>query len=143
MRYVLYPQKLAKYIPFERKMYCSREMQSKEETSDLVISIIKVKALDSSFKEYMQHSITKDKLSKIDQLLVCNNFLGRWPQATLTALLREGMTDHCPLLLKTSIVNQGPIRFRFFNSWAGIQGFDEMIAKDLQVFPLLLHLRPS
>ncbi|XP_076931962.1 uncharacterized protein LOC143597315 [Bidens hawaiensis] len=39
-------------------------------------------------------------LSKIDRILVCENFLAKWPTGSVTALPRD-FSDHCPLLFST------------------------------------------
>lgn len=70
-----------------------------------------------------------EKLSKIDRILVCDDFLNRWPNAKLTALPREGWSDHTPLLLQSVASDFGPSPFRFFNSWLKIPGFDDLISR--------------
>lgn len=57
-------------------------------------------------------------LSKIDQILVCRVF-GKWPDAKVTAMPRDGCSSHTPLLqtgfvdfvrgLFNSFVFQGPV----------------------------------
>lgn len=56
------------------------------------------------------------KLSKIDRILVSHHFIHTWANAQLLALPIE-FSDHCPLFLKSSMVDFGPIPFKFFNSW--------------------------
>ncbi|XP_021995414.1 uncharacterized protein LOC110892565 [Helianthus annuus] len=71
-------------------------------------------------------------LSKIDRVLVCGEFVMRWPDATLLALNRD-VPDHCPLVLTTIGNNFGPTPFRIFHSWMEASGFDEAIKKGLNV----------
>ncbi|GJS31865.1 putative RNA-directed DNA polymerase, eukaryota, reverse transcriptase zinc-binding domain protein [Tanacetum coccineum] len=56
------------------------------------------------------------KLSKIDRILVTQQFLSMWPYTKLTALPRD-LLDHCPIIIKTHHDNFGPIPFKFYNSW--------------------------
>ncbi|XP_022006792.1 uncharacterized protein LOC110905209 [Helianthus annuus] len=68
-------------------------------------------------------------LSKIDRVLVCGEFIMRWPDATLLALNRD-VSDHCPLIL-TTVNNFGPTPFRVFHCWMDATGFDEAVRKGL------------
>lgn len=56
------------------------------------------------------------KLIKLDMILVCPEFVSKFPQASCTALPRE-QSDHCPIFLELSSMDYGPIPFRLFNSW--------------------------
>ncbi|KAJ0700669.1 putative RNA-directed DNA polymerase [Helianthus annuus] len=58
------------------------------------------------------------------------DFMGKWPNASLTALNRD-ISDHSPLVLTTVNNSFGPSPFRLFNSWFGIEGFDEVIKRGL------------
>ena len=64
--------------------------------------------------------------SKIDRVLVCQNFFNRWSQAVLRALPRE-KSDHCPLLLSLVDTNFGPKPFRWYNSWLERDGCEALI----------------
>ncbi|XP_021971684.1 uncharacterized protein LOC110866841 [Helianthus annuus] len=68
------------------------------------------------------------KLSKIDRVLVCQNFFNRWPLACLRSLPRE-MSDHTPLLLTLVDSNFGYKPFRWFNSWLEREGCQEVVIK--------------
>ncbi|XP_076884607.1 uncharacterized protein LOC143533846 [Bidens hawaiensis] len=57
-----------------------------------------------------------NKCSKIDRILVGQEFINYWPLATLTALPKK-YSDHRPLVLSCVDLNFGPKPFRFFNSW--------------------------
>ena len=54
--------------------------------------------------------------SKLDRILVCDEFWGRWPDASLLAHPRRH-SDHSPLTLTTSSHDFGPIPFKFYSSW--------------------------
>ncbi|KAL9993764.1 putative Endonuclease/exonuclease/phosphatase superfamily [Helianthus debilis subsp. tardiflorus] len=69
-------------------------------------------------------------LSKLDRVLVCENFMNKWPNASLLALGRN-ISDHSPLILTTINNSFGPSPFRMFNSWFDLEGFDETVRKGL------------
>ncbi|KAK9048814.1 hypothetical protein SSX86_032219 [Deinandra increscens subsp. villosa] len=54
--------------------------------------------------------------SKLDRVLVCADYFHKWPGARLTALPRL-WSDHCPLILKSNLLDFGPTPFKFFSSW--------------------------
>ncbi|XP_022041331.1 uncharacterized protein LOC110943908 [Helianthus annuus] len=68
------------------------------------------------------------KLSKIDRVLVSQKKFNRWPRACLRALSR-GLSDHSPLLLTLVDVNFGYKPFRWFNSWLGREGCQNVVRK--------------
>ncbi|PWA59444.1 RNA-directed DNA polymerase, eukaryota, Reverse transcriptase zinc-binding domain protein [Artemisia annua] len=68
------------------------------------------------------------KLSKIDRVLVCQEFFNRWPLACLRALPGDYF-DHCPLLLTVMDSNYGAKPFRWFNSWLEREGCVEVVMK--------------
>ncbi|XP_021974476.1 uncharacterized protein LOC110869541 [Helianthus annuus] len=70
-------------------------------------------------------------LSKIDRVLVCGEFIMKWPEATLLALNRD-VSDHCPLILTTTANNFGPTPFWVFHSWMEMYGFDEAVRRGLE-----------
>ncbi|PWA77072.1 hypothetical protein CTI12_AA228410 [Artemisia annua] len=53
-----------------------------------------------------------NKLSKIDRILVSQDFILKWPHSN--AALPRDVSDHCPLILKTHAMDYGPIPFKFF-----------------------------
>nr|XP_043611732.1 uncharacterized protein LOC122583387 [Erigeron canadensis] len=75
----------------------------------------------------------KFKLSKIYRVLVGNEVMDKWPNATLRALPR-GLSDRNPLLLKIKNVNYGPKPFRFFNSWLDKGELEEVVHKAVESF---------
>lgn len=68
------------------------------------------------------------KLSKLDRFLLSRELLDLWTDLAVVALERC-FTDHCPIILKTSNANFGPIPFRFFNQWIDKEGFKDMVAE--------------
>nr|KAJ0203968.1 hypothetical protein LSAT_V11C500292530 [Lactuca sativa] len=73
------------------------------------------------------------KLSKLDRFLVCNNFINLFPSSSATALPRE-LSDHCPIILQTTLPDFGKPPFRLFNSWLGKEGFDDIVKKAWEEF---------
>ncbi|KAJ0936414.1 putative RNA-directed DNA polymerase [Helianthus annuus] len=69
-----------------------------------------------------------NKLSKIDRVLVCQDFFSDWPMACLRALPRIH-SDHCPIVLLCADKNFGPKPFRIFNSWMERKDFDDVVNK--------------
>ncbi|KAJ0535737.1 putative RNA-directed DNA polymerase [Helianthus annuus] len=68
-----------------------------------------------------------EKLSKLDRVLVCREFIAKWPNASVTALSRY-VSDHCPIVLSIVATDFGHVPFRFFNTWLEIPGFLDYVA---------------
>ena len=67
-------------------------------------------------RKFTRFSSDDSKLSKLDRILVSHNFFEAWPVPCLEILPRR-FSDHCPLLLRSVVLDCGPPPFRFFNSW--------------------------
>ncbi|XP_076938943.1 uncharacterized protein LOC143607350 [Bidens hawaiensis] len=76
-----------------------------------------------------------NKCSKLDRVLVCPDFLNRWPEACLK-VLPKFLSDHRPIVLYTKFANFGPKLFRFFNSWLKRKGIDEVVKKAWHQFQM-------
>ncbi|XP_076936084.1 uncharacterized protein LOC143603041 [Bidens hawaiensis] len=74
-----------------------------------------------------------DKYSKLDRILVCKEFMNRWPLASLL-LLAKDCSDHRPLLLRSVASDFGHTPFRFFNSWLDLSGFEDFVGKKCNQF---------
>lgn len=68
------------------------------------------------------------KLSKLDRILVCQNFIEKFPLACSFALPKE-LSDHSPIVLKTETEDFGPPPFKMFNSWLLRDGFEQVVLK--------------
>ncbi|KAK9069383.1 hypothetical protein SSX86_011286 [Deinandra increscens subsp. villosa] len=66
------------------------------------------------------------KFSKLDHVLVCENFMNKWPDATLIAMPRF-LSDHSPVLLRTSVEDFGPVPFRFFSGWLAYPELENIV----------------
>lgn len=73
------------------------------------------------------------KLSRIDRILVCPEFLNHWSEACYSALPRF-LSDHAPLILTTTYQDFGPVPFKLFNSWMSRPDFDSLILKANEEF---------
>lgn len=76
---------------------------------------------------------TNFKLSKLDRFLVCNNFIAAYPSPSVTAHPRE-LSDDCPIVLQTTLLDFGKPPFRFFNSWLNRDGLDIIVRKTWEEF---------
>ncbi|XP_071719580.1 uncharacterized protein [Rutidosis leptorrhynchoides] len=66
------------------------------------------------------------KLSKLDRFLVSESFLNLWKDLSVTPLDRK-KSDHCPLILKDSIIYFGSKPFKVFNEWFNKDGVEDII----------------
>lgn len=66
------------------------------------------------------------KLSKLDRFLISQSLVNKLPGISSIALPRE-ISDHCPILLFSSVIKCERSPFRFFNSWIHREGFDLVV----------------
>nr|GFD21221.1 RNA-directed DNA polymerase, eukaryota [Tanacetum cinerariifolium] len=66
------------------------------------------------------------KMSKLDRFLMTNGLLAIFPHISAISLDRH-LSDHMPILLREVIVDYGATLFRFYHSWLGLLGFDQMV----------------
>ncbi|KAL8477268.1 hypothetical protein ACS0TY_029528 [Phlomoides rotata] len=66
--------------------------------------------------------------SRLDRLLVNDQWLHNWPNATLKGM-RRPVSDHCPIFTDFGKKNWGPKPFRFFNSWLSHEGLGSFVAE--------------
>nr|GFC53219.1 RNA-directed DNA polymerase, eukaryota [Tanacetum cinerariifolium] len=66
------------------------------------------------------------KMSKLDRFLMTNGLLASFPYIYAISLDRH-LSDHRPILLREVIVDYGATPFRFYHSWLGLSGFDQMV----------------
>ncbi|KAL2560106.1 hypothetical protein AAZV13_20G003100 [Glycine max] len=64
--------------------------------------------------------------SRLDRFLVSQNWLSLWPESCQTVLQRN-LSDHCPSILQTSMVDWGPKPFRVFDWWLQQKGYQKMV----------------
>ncbi|KAL8507401.1 hypothetical protein ACS0TY_018084 [Phlomoides rotata] len=66
--------------------------------------------------------------SRLDRLLVNDQWLHTWPNASLKGM-RRSVSDHCPIFTDFGKKNWGPKPFRFFNSWLSHEGLGSFVAE--------------
>ncbi|KAH1229023.1 hypothetical protein GmHk_10G028887 [Glycine max] len=64
--------------------------------------------------------------SRLDRFLVSQNWLSLWPESYQTVLQRN-LSDHCPSILQTNMVDWGPKPFRVFDWWLQQKGYQKMV----------------
>jgi hypothetical protein len=67
-------------------------------------------------------------MSRIDRMLVSEEWLSAWGNQSLRILPRD-VSDHCPLLLKSSVFLSRPKPFRFCNHWLLHKDFKGIVGK--------------
>jgi hypothetical protein len=65
-------------------------------------------------------------MSRIDRVLVSEEWFESWGSHILRILPRD-VSDHCPLILKSSVVEVRPKPFRFCNHWLLHKDFKEVV----------------
>nr|GFA72569.1 RNA-directed DNA polymerase, eukaryota [Tanacetum cinerariifolium] len=66
------------------------------------------------------------KMSKLDRFLMTNGLVASFPHISAISLDRH-LSDHRPILLRKVIVDYGATPSRFYHSWLGLLGFDQMV----------------
>nr|GEU70092.1 RNA-directed DNA polymerase, eukaryota [Tanacetum cinerariifolium] len=66
------------------------------------------------------------KMSKLDRFLMTNGLLSSFPHISAISL-DIYLSDHRPIFLREVIVDYGATPFRFYHSWLGLLGFDQMV----------------
>ncbi|KHN31803.1 hypothetical protein glysoja_049476, partial [Glycine soja] len=66
-------------------------------------------------------------MSKLDRFLLSDEWLSQWPYTTQFVLDRD-FSDHCPILLRSSIIDWGPKPFKVMDCWLKDKGFQNMVA---------------
>ncbi|GJT12683.1 RNA-directed DNA polymerase, eukaryota [Tanacetum coccineum] len=68
------------------------------------------------------------KMSKLDRFLVTEGLLSLFPHISALCLMsRYGfLSDHRPILLRSSFFDYGATPFRLYHSWLNLQGFAQM-----------------
>ncbi|WJX23785.1 hypothetical protein P8452_12974 [Trifolium repens] len=66
--------------------------------------------------------------SRLDRMLVSNNWKEVWGEVCLWALPRD-VSDHCPILLRYSSSDWGPKPFQFNNYWLKNNEFKGVVAR--------------
>ena len=82
-----------------------------------------IRSLGSSFTWFKPNGRAK---SRLDRFLVSDQWLSMWPN-TYQHVLQRDFSDHCPLILKTNMVDWGPKPFRVVDWWLNQKGYHSMV----------------
>ena len=64
--------------------------------------------------------------SRLDRFLVSDQWLSVWPESCQHVLQRD-LSDHCPTILQTNMVDWGPKPFRVFDWWLQQNQYQKMV----------------
>jgi len=77
-------------------------------------------------KKYTWYKSNASAKSRIDRVLVFDDWLQQWPMGKQYILSRE-ISDHCVIVVKSSVKDWGPKPFRFIDVWLMEPGFKDMV----------------
>jgi len=87
------------------------------------MEIQEIKCAGNSFTWIRPNGYVK---SRLDRFLVSENWLSLWPESCQLVLQRN-LSNHCPTILQTSMVDWGPKPFRVFDWWLQQKGYQKMV----------------
>lgn len=64
--------------------------------------------------------------SKLDRFLISHEWMAKWPDTTQYTLERN-FSDHCPILLRSKIIDWGPKPFRVMDYWLKDSSFTKTV----------------
>ena len=82
-----------------------------------------IKCVGSSYTWIRPNGYVK---SRLDRFLVSEQWLSLWPESCQHVLQRD-ISDHCPMILQTNMVDWGPKPFRVFDWWLQQKGYQKMV----------------
>ncbi|XP_068461724.1 uncharacterized protein [Phaseolus vulgaris] len=77
-------------------------------------------------KKYAWYKSNVSAKIRIDRVLVFDDWLQQWPMGKQYILSRE-ISDHCVIVVKSSVKDWGPKPFRFIDVWLMEPGFKDMV----------------
>jgi hypothetical protein len=87
------------------------------------LNVEDVHMLGGSFTWFHPNGVT---MSRLDRVLVSEEWNSSWGVQTLRILPRD-ISDHCPLILKNSVIDVRPKPFRFCNHWLMHKDFKGLV----------------
>ncbi|GJU06692.1 RNA-directed DNA polymerase, eukaryota [Tanacetum coccineum] len=75
------------------------------------------------------------KMSKLDRFFISQNLVITCPNITAITLERF-LSDHCPILLRESSNDDGPVSFHFFHHWIKLDGFNNHVIESWKTAPV-------
>lgn len=67
-------------------------------------------------RKFTWHRANGTSMSRLERLLLSEDWLAQWEDLSQWGLQRT-ISDHCPILLKSTSINWGPKPFRVLNCW--------------------------
>ena len=64
--------------------------------------------------------------SKLDRVLVSDDWLSKWPDSSQFNLERN-YSDHCPILMNSKCTDWGPKPFRVFDAWLSNKDYTKVV----------------
>jgi exonuclease III len=106
----------------------SKVMREDQRLFNLLIDNLEVEDLRLLGRKFTWVQPNGACFSRLDRVLVSNNWREVWGDVHLWALPRD-VSDHCPILLKYSSSDWGPKPFRFNNYWLKHKEFKGVVAR--------------
>lgn len=89
--------------------------------SDLEVE--EVQCVGRKFTWYRPNGAAK---SKLDRFFVSDAWISKWPGST-SFILNRNFSDHCPVLLRSRIVDWGPQPFKVLDCWLNDKTFENLV----------------
>jgi len=87
------------------------------------LNFVETPNVGRSFTWFKPNGVAK---SKLDRILVSQEWLHKWPDSTSFTLDRN-FSGHCPILLRAKIIDWGPKPFRVFDCWLKDKSFEQIV----------------
>ena len=87
------------------------------------MEIQEVKSARSTFTWIRPNGSVK---SRLDRFLVSDQWLSTWPDSCQHVLPRD-LSDHCPTILQTKMVDWGPKPFKVADWWINQKGYHKLV----------------
>ena len=91
-----------------------------------------IKSFGSRFTWFRPNGSVK---SRLDRCLVFEQWLSHWPDSSQHVIQRD-FADHCPIILKTDMVDWGPKPFRVLDWWLKHKDYQRMVKETWNVICL-------
>ncbi|XP_057421897.1 uncharacterized protein LOC130715790 [Lotus japonicus] len=84
-------------------------------------------------KKYTWFRPNGQAASRLDRFLLSSDWCSCWPHGVQTVMARS-LSDHCPVMFRSTDMNWGPRPFRVLNCWFSDPGFKAFVEKEWQGF---------
>jgi exonuclease III len=106
----------------------SKVMREDQRLFNLLIDNLELEDLVLLGRKFTWVQPNGECFSRLDRVLVSNNWREVWGDVSLWALPRD-VSDHCPILLRYALADWGPKPFRFNNYWLKNKEFKKVVAR--------------